>query len=492
MTIVYLEVKPQKLSNRELAKVYETLKRQGLVTDEEDRKLTTNTGKSYYVRTNHRYVTIRIPQSKLDAFVERTKIDDSDIRTVRGGISRDLTALEQQLEEDEAAPDYNYPSLPLIPTGDPHKSILETIKKMDEQSFNLEENTKRANGMNVTLSTLYDPDEEATDIGDLSVIQGEENQQSIKPEPQDVPPAEPGAESTAANAPLVPVLLNAEAQGAGNAQNGSDFKLDAGLSIPVWRKGTNQHEDVQNTRMFIRDLRRLKSLGVLKKEALLINATLVKSGRTQLYEELPAEAETSVDEFVKYLKKAYGMNRFDLMKELQNVRQGATENPHTFLSRVINLYYEAKGKQKKTIGEIKQNEDETYEIVGLFWRGLFDQRVRVTLKQRMDGLNIEDLADVTKNIESSYEEMKEDSAVNLIDANTEGPTSETNVLNINSRLNFHRKSSSPRYKIENSAHKGFQRNRNCWCCGKPGHFARNCWHNPKNQNQDEERSSEDQ
>ena len=102
MTIVYLEVKPQKLSNRELAKVYETLKRQGLVTDEEDRKLTTNTGKSYYVRTNHRYVTIRIPQSKLDAFVERTKIDDSDIRTVRGGISRDLTALEQQLEEDEA------------------------------------------------------------------------------------------------------------------------------------------------------------------------------------------------------------------------------------------------------------------------------------------------------------------------------------------------------------------------------------------------------
>ena len=483
MTIVYLEVKPQKLSNRELAKVYETLKRQGLVTDEEDRKLTTNTGKSYYVRTNHRYVTIRIPQSKLDAFVERTKIDDSDIRTVRGGISRDLTALEQQLEEDEAAPDYNYPSLPLIPTGDPHKSILETIKKMDEQSFNLEENTKRANGMNVTLSTLYDP-EEATDIGDLSFIPGEANQNSVDPgdgeENENFP--------TDAKIPVMSV-------GSSGESDQAFVRLDAGLSIPIWSKGTNRQEEILYTRKFIRDLKRLKSLGVLKKEALLINATLVKSGRTQLYEELPAEAETSVDELVKYLKKAYGMNRFDLMKELQNVRQGATENPHTFLSRVITLYYEAKGKPKKTLDEIKTNEDETYEIVSLFWRGLYDQRVRVILKQRMDGMKIEDLASVTQNIESSYEEMKADSAVHLIDTERNDLTSETNVqhvLNINSRPKFNGKSWSSKYNVGNSAPRGSSRNKNCYCCGKPGHYAKNCWHNPKNQKSDEERSSDDQ
>lgn len=99
--------------------------------------------------------------------------------------------------------------------------------------------------------------------------------------------------------------------------------------------------------MFIRDLKRLKSLGVLKREALLINATLVKSGRTQLYEKLAAEAETSLDEFVKYLKKAQGMNRFDMMKEVQNVKQGPTENPHTFLSRVITFYYKPKEKRRK-------------------------------------------------------------------------------------------------------------------------------------------------
>ena len=482
MTIIYLEVKPHKLSNRELAKVFETLKRQGQVSDAEDKQLKTTTGKSYYVRQNHKYVTIRIQQDKIDAFVERTKIDDSDIRSVRGGISRDLTALEQQLEEDEAAPDYNYPSLPLVPTGDPHKSILETIAQMDEKPYNLEENAARGDNMNVTLSTFYDTDEKAAEIDDLSFIQGPENQDSVK----DEPPAETPA-SGESNVPVLPIL-------AGQSTNvdGLAVKLDANLSIPIWKKGNNSQEDIANTRMYIRDLKRLKSLGVLKQEALLINATLVKSGRTQLYEELPAEAETSVDEFVKYLKKAYGLNRFDMMKELQNVKQGPTENPHAFLSRVITLFFEAKGKEKKTIAEIKKSEEETYEIASIFWRGLHDQRVRIMLKQRMDGLNLEDMADVTKNIESSYEEMKEESAVHLIDTDTEGLTNDTNVLNINSRSEFHRNSSSPRYKIENSAHRGFPRNRNCYCCGKSGHFARNCWHNPKNQNQVEERSSDDQ
>ena len=107
------------------------------------------------------------------------------------------------------------------------------------------------------------------------------------------------------------------------------------------------------------------------------------------------------------------MSRFDMIREVQNVKQGSSENPHSFLSRVITLYFESKGKTKKTIGEIKQNEDETYEIVGLFWRGLYDQRVRVTLKQRMDGINIEDLADVTKNIESSYKDIQ-GTSVNLV------------------------------------------------------------------------------
>ena len=348
---------------------------------------------------------------------------------------------------------------------------------MDTLPHNLEENTKQPVNMNVTLSTLYEPDEEATDLSDISVIAGEENQNSVKEEPE---AEQKGAQTNQQeNNTEVPVLITTQ----DNTEKsvGSDLRLDAGLSIPIWKNGRDRQEEILNTRMFIRDLKRLKSLGVLKKEALLINATLVKSGRTQLYEELPAEAETSVDEFVKYLKKAYGMNRFDMMKEVQSVRQGPTENPHTFLSRVITLFYEAKGKKKKTMDEIKKNEEETYEIVGIFWRGLYDERVKVALKQRMDKLTIEDLADVTKNIESSYKDMR-NTPINMVDEKIDEITRDTNVLHIDRSKGRNSGGKKPwnfQKKFGKPTPRAAAQNKNCYTCGRPGHYAREC---KKNEN----------
>mgnify|MGYP003330424260 CR=1 FL=1 len=55
MTIIYLEIKPYKLSNRELAKAYDTLKRQNkIIGDQINQNLKTNTQKAHYVKTNHR------------------------------------------------------------------------------------------------------------------------------------------------------------------------------------------------------------------------------------------------------------------------------------------------------------------------------------------------------------------------------------------------------------------------------------------------------
>ena len=74
-----------------------------------------------------------------------------------------------------------------------------------------------------------------------------------------------------------------------------DMKLDTASTIPVWKKGSTEKEEIQNIRNYIRDIRRIQALKIVKSEPVLINASLVKSGRTNIYEELPQEAEVSID-----------------------------------------------------------------------------------------------------------------------------------------------------------------------------------------------------
>ena len=267
------------------------------------------------------------------------------------------------------------------------------------------------------------------------------------------------------------------------------------------KKGRNEAEEILNTRMFVRDLKRLKTLGIIRKEAVLINTSLVKSGRTDVYEELPAEAESSVDEFVKYLQKAYGMNKYDMMKELQNMKQGQNESPHTFLSRVITFFYEAKGKQKKKVADIAADADETFEIAGIFLRGLYDQRVRIALKQRVDELNITTLADITKNIQSSYkdttissvqmvkEDMKENEDIeeNKVTPESEvnGMTREIGILQINNsryNRNFRQSQDYRGNKIAKNWTRQTEGNykpygrieQRCYKCNHLVHYARDC------------------
>ena len=220
----------------------------------------------------------------------------------------------------------------------------------------------------------------------------------------------------------------------------TDFKLDATGSIPVWTTGTSPRERTENIRCYIRDLRRIRSLKIIKNEALLINASLTKSGKTALYEELPLEAESSIDKFIEYLSVAYGLTRLDLMRNLQNIRQLPQENPHSFLSRVITSYYESKMESKKTLKKIAENEHERFQIARLFVDGLKDQRVRISIESRLDQINFIDLAKMAKNVESAYQK----------DDVKSGETEKV-------------------FAIDNSTD-----TRKCFRCQKIGHIARFC------------------
>ena len=250
----------------------------------------------------------------------------------------------------------------------------------------------------------------------------------------------------------------------------NQMKLDTNSIIPIWKKGTTEKEEIQNIRNYIRDIRRIQALRVVKNEPILINASLVKSGRTYLYEELPKEAEQSIDGFVAYLKTAYGLNQVDLLRELQEIRQGANENPYTYLSRTVNLFYEAKGLSKKTIAEAERS-SEREEILSLFIRGIRSNQVRQALRCDLHTLNLNNLAMRTLNIQRAFEpEAKTDYSINatneaedeIVDDDEDEHTQEVNHITRDRRM--------PRQFSERKQY----RDRSCFNCGSHNHINRFC------------------
>ena len=132
MSIIFLEVQSSKLTNRELSKSYDTLLRQKKLAPGHI-PVKNNLQKANYVRSNHRYVTVRIPESKLEAFCERAQLSKTDINAVRGRTFRDLDRLEEELDSDDDLADFKYPATKLDndPNIDLNTSIRNAISKMD-------------------------------------------------------------------------------------------------------------------------------------------------------------------------------------------------------------------------------------------------------------------------------------------------------------------------------------------------------------------------
>ena len=275
MTIVYIEVKPFKLGNRELAKAYDTLKRQRKLKGAANQNLTSFIQKAQYIKQNHRYIPLRILEDKLQALVDRAHLTESDIRAARGKTSRDITALEKDLEEDEALTEYKYPSLPLISTGNVVESIKQTISMMDGKQENLFENSFQAGGVDnidISMATPIDPDEfeaeaetpargraqstlgllssnfasrlaEVSSIADESINTSENSQNNQQqPEPKKVFMANETDETKT-----------------------SKIKMDGTASIPIWHKTGS--DDLDNLRNYVRDMRRAKELKILANDS---------------------------------------------------------------------------------------------------------------------------------------------------------------------------------------------------------------------------------
>ena len=489
-TLVFAKVRSGKLSNRDLAKHYDRLYNQNKIKFGET-GLEGNIKKAAYIRKNHPYIEVRVRQEKLQSLIDRAGLElHGDIEVITGGIQRNLTVLEEKLDKGltQKIQPINHPAVALDSTKDLKEQVL-NLSRISGEGGKIDFNTS----MDLSLATDIDPDmmepknvsaETQTEIVDTREV-GEQIGEQISKVFQ----------AMGSQTDLTPSLSENYSEGEDNEEAETPsmevdapqrqvmaitnkMKLDTGNSIPVWKKANNSTDEAAYLRQYIRDLTRFKELGLLDNDAVLINASLVKSGRTAIYAEMPKEAETKVEEFIKYLRVAYGLSAVDLLRELQSTKQENHESPFAFLSRVINLYYEARNEPKKTAQQIMEVPTETNEIIRLYLNGLKDARVRVAIRSRLDDLDLTKIAKATRNAQMALKESNSLS-VNHINADNglsvDTITEELQVLNINSHRGkpFGQRNKFQRGRTNRQGSTRFE-NVECYFCHKRGHFARDC------------------
>ena len=490
MTLIFVRIKPLKLGNRELAKYWNRLYNQSKIHFGHTH-LTKNTEKAAYIKKYHPYIEIRIQEEKFRSLCDRAGLDTNDFTLITTGVNRDLTLLEAAI--DEGLENRINPLPQKAKVVSPDKDIKEQVAEitnLSKEEFVQKSSTAEFEEiLDMSMTVDVDPDE--MELGTEEVgMQTEISSASVEAQTNPIITTESSIQTDSSGGQIeknasTPVQAEAKC-----FNIGAELKLDTGSSIPMWRKSNSPAEEAASLRQYIRDLQRFKKLDLLKNDALLINASLVKSGRTDVYAEMPAEAENDVSEFIRYLRIAYGLSAVDLLRELQATKQESNESPHTFLSRVINLYYEARNETKKTLADIKKSPTESNEIIRLFLSGLRDPRVRIAVRSRLDDIGIETIAKAARNAQMA---LKESSSlgVNHVAATEPALTAdklseELQVMNINSRKQFGNSNGRrgrfmrPPGRLSNHGSRrpagGGQdkRGKECFKCKRTGHFAREC------------------
>lgn len=512
--LLYLQVNPKKLSDKKVSQVYDRLNKLGKIIARHS-TYTNTVDKVWFIHRTYKFVDIYIEKGKLREFINTFKLDLTDFKNVRGGNEADIRTLSEktQAEINESDLSFKLPARRIKhePGDSLEKSILETVDEIEKEEASMSEEQ-------LEESLLRDREDDnlidVSNLADMSAIEGDAtpfNSQvsfevsrsmlSSGNDDKDVP----GKNNSKGKSGQQRVEILGVDTGKDTTKAKTDIKLDATASIPVWRKSLDADENSRFVESYIRDLERLKTLNIGKEDAWLINASLVKSNRTELYVELPAGADTDIAKFVTYLRAAYGLSKVAKRRALNNIKQASSESAHAFLSRIINTYYEVRGEEKKTLTEIEADKNEKYDIVSLFLKGLQNSKVRIALKQKIGELTMGNLSTNTRDItEALQDENVQNTAVNLvmdghktINSKVDDLAQKIEAITIN-MAKFSAKQSDKHFRqnkrfepyTKNKANKqpskagqdskisgppkGVKFRGECFYCGKSGHSKRYC------------------
>ena len=434
--LICLQVNPNKLSDRKIVQIFDRLVRKGKVPSKQA-GLTNTADKTWFVKQNYNFVEVILRRGELGSFIKLFKLDLNDFKNVRGGNTADIRAIESLKKSKLPAT-----RIKTEPNRSLEDSILETVDELTEMEattsniddllnqgtfdaetaveFNETQDKGPGNSVLKPPSFTLSSSMLSSGVEDNSFIFSKASKNK-----------EPKASSAPEPSPRTIGVFANDAK--------TDIKLDATASIPIWRKGNTPEENARHVENYIRDLKRIKTLDVGKNDAWVINSSLVKSQRTEIYVELPSGADSDINKFTEYIQQAYGLSKVAKRRALNNMRQHEDESPHAFLSRVCNTYFETRNENRKSLAECEADSNIKFDIMALYLKGLNNAKVRVALKQKLGELTLAKVAEQTRNIiDALSDETVNNTAVNLvvtgnnqINTKVDALTEKLNALTVN-------------------------------------------------------------
>ena len=254
---------------------------------------------------------------------------------------------------------------------------------------------------------------------------------------------------------------------------------------PEWKKDhANPARNDALLRVFIRQLRRAKDNGWYQQaenaennDEILITQAINKSSRQDLYQSMPAEAYSDVEQFIEFIKQAEGRTREEIRDELRNISQLGDEPYGTLLGRIINLFTDLRGwsetPELKTLEEDQGKKFEQDEIISHFLEAISDDRVKSALKQRRNELKITTLAQMAKRIKGSLPKLTPVNKVQLTPLSSKLDALEKQISKLS--VNFTKQAKKDNVQPKGKPKKEDMSKVKCEHCDRFGHKKETCF-----------------